>query len=138
MRTMRPCRARLSRRCEHVGDVLGAVIGSNTPLLAILLALACLAGEAGRSACAADKADEFWRFYEKYPHMQDFFPFGTWGGAPTVAQRFWQDCSATPKALEYASEAHHAIPLDTGWEEAVERTRGFIRDRLAALGPDEG
>ena len=54
------------------------------------------------------------------------------------AESFWQDCSATPKALEYASEAHHAIPLDTGWEEAVERTRGFIRDRLAALGPDEG
>lgn len=29
----------------------------------------------------AGNADDFWKFYEQHPELQDFYPFGTYGGA---------------------------------------------------------
>ena len=46
-----------------------------------------------RPAAGADP-DDFWKFYEKHPHMQDYFPFGVYGGA----QGNWTPWGHSPQA----------------------------------------
>ena len=47
----------------------------------------------GRSAAGTDP-DDFWKFYQKHPHMQDYFPFGVYGGA----QGNWTPWGHAPQA----------------------------------------
>ncbi len=47
----------------------------------------------GTPAAGAD-ADDFWKFYEKHPHMQDYFPFGVYG----AEHGNWTPMGHSPKA----------------------------------------
>ncbi|MCH2203984.1 MAG: hypothetical protein MK102_18620 [Fuerstiella sp.] len=72
-------------RCRHVITLISC---------SLLISLETLS--------AGTETDEFWQFYEKLPHMQDYFPFGVYGGA----QGDW-----TPWG--HSSQAYTRILTDT-------------------------
>ncbi|MCH2211136.1 MAG: hypothetical protein MK110_07525 [Fuerstiella sp.] len=72
-------------RCRHVITLISC---------SLLISLETLS--------AGTETDEFWQFYEKHPHMQDYFPFGVYGGA----QGDW-----TPWG--HSSQAYTRILTDT-------------------------
>jgi hypothetical protein len=88
--------------------------------LAAFLSLFCL------GTAAAAEADSFWHVYERYPHMQDFFPFGIYGGATGNWSQFGHD----PRGMnDMVLDIMAENGLNTLWETAFHRhMRRFERD----------
>jgi carboxylesterase len=50
-----------------------------------------------------------------------------------AAERFFNDCAAQPKRLQYVEDAGHMLPLDQGWEKSVEEAARFYREEVSSV-----
>ena len=93
--------------------------------LAAALSVACIGG------VSAQDADDFWDFYEAYPHLQDVFPFGIYGGATGNWSQFGHD----PRGMnEMVLEIMAENGLNILWETSFHRhVRRFERDDRPAI-----
>jgi carboxylesterase len=45
-----------------------------------------------------------------------------------AAEKFFNDCAAQPKRLQYVEDAGHMLPLDQGWEKLVDEAARFFKE----------